>query len=196
MAMTGTARRPPIVTAVGRSALLITDMITAYDFEDADAVAEHAPGPVQRIAELVASARQDGTLVVYVNDNYGNWNADRDDLLQHALEGAHPELVEPIQPEHELPFVWKPRHSAFYETSLNYLLRQHDVERLTLTGQVTEQCILYTALDAYIRHFEIVVPADAVVPIHPHLADAALEMMRVNMRAETPATGDLLASTA
>jgi nicotinamidase-related amidase len=179
------------VAAVSRSALLVTDMITAYDFEDAEAVAEHAPGPVERIAELVARAGDEDTLVVFVNDNYGNWNGSRDDVLERALDGAHPELVEPIRPEHGHPFVWKPRHSAFYETSLNYLLRQHDVERVVLTGQVAEQCILYTALDAYIRHFEIVVPADAVVPIHPHLADAALEMMRVNMRAETPAASEV-----
>ena len=87
--------------------------------------------------------------------------------------------------------IWKPRHSAFYETALGYLLGSHDIERVVLTGQVTEQCILYSALDAYIRHLDIVVPEDAVVPIHPHLADAALEMVRRNMRAETPAAGDV-----
>jgi nicotinamidase-related amidase len=179
------------VAAVSRTALLVTDMITAYDFKDAEAVADHAQGPVERIAELIARARAQDMLVVYVNDNYGNWNGSRDDLLKHAASGAHPELVDPIQPEHEVAFVWKPRHSAFYETSLNYLLRQHDVERIILTGQVAEQCILYSALDAYIRHFQIIVPADAVVPLHPHLAEAALEMMRVNMRAQTPPTNAL-----
>src|SRR5689334_24713878 len=54
----------------------------------------------------------------------------------------------------ELPFVVKARHSIFYETQLEYLLRQEEIERIVLTGQVTEQCILYSALDAYVRHFE------------------------------------------
>jgi nicotinamidase-related amidase len=107
------------------------------------------------------------------------------------LHGEHRELVEPIQPQHEYPFIRKPRHSAFYETALGYLLSSHDIKRVVLTGQVTEQCILYSALDAYIRHLDLVVPEDAVAPIHPHLADAALEMVRRNMRGQTPAADDV-----
>jgi nicotinamidase-related amidase len=59
-----------------------------------------------------------------------------------------------------------------------------------LIGQVTEQCILYSALDAYIRHHDVVVPRDAVAHIHEHLADAALELMEINMDAEVCATDD------
>ena len=59
-----------------------------------------------------------------------------------------------------------------------------------LVGQVTEQCILYSALDAYVRRFSVAVPHDAVAGIHPDLADAALRMMKRNMRADiTPAHG-------
>jgi nicotinamidase-related amidase len=125
------------------------------------------------------------------HDNYGDWDATRDDLLWRALHGEHPELVDPIQPQHEYPSIWKPRHSAFYETALGYLLSSHDIKRVVLTGQVTEQCIHYSALDAYIRHLDVVVPEDAVVAIHPHLAHAALEMVRRNMRGQTPAADDV-----
>ena len=52
-----------------------------------------------------------------------------------------------------------------------------------LVGQVTEQCILYSALDAYVRHFEVVVPSNAVAHIHADLARAALRMMETNMDA-------------
>ena len=55
--------------------------------------------------------------------------------------------------------------------------------RLILIGQVTEQCILYSALDAYVRHYEIVVPSNAVAHIHHDLAGAALRMMQLNMSA-------------
>ena len=58
------------------------------------------------------------------------------------------------------------------------------MERLLLTGQVTEQCILYSALDAYVRHFSVSVVTDAVAHIDPELAQAALRMMETNMRAE------------
>jgi nicotinamidase-related amidase len=78
----------------------------------------------------------------------------------------------------------KARHTIFYMTPLGYLPWQREVERLVLIGQVTEQCILYSALDAYVRHYEVTVPIDGVAHIHETLADAALGMMQRNMDAE------------
>jgi nicotinamidase-related amidase len=80
--------------------------------------------------------------------------------------------------------VVKARHSVFYETPLGYLLRQEEIGRIVLTGQVTEQCIMYSALDAYIRHLDVAVATDAVAHIHEDLAQAALKMMQRNMAAE------------
>ncbi|SCE49443.1 Isochorismatase family protein [Streptomyces sp. OspMP-M43] len=82
----------------------------------------------------------------------------------------------------------KARHSIFYETPLSYLLSQIGVDRVILCGQVTEQCILYSALDAHIRHVNVTIPEDAVAHIHSDLAKAALLMMERNMQATiTPA---------
>ena len=100
--------------------------------------------------------------IVYVNDIFGDWTLSRHELVERALEGRHPDLVDPIVPRDHVPFMTKGRHSIFYETQLEYLLRQSDVDRILLTGQVTEQCILYSALDAYVRHFQVGVVTDAV----------------------------------
>ena len=81
-------------------------------------------------------------------------------------------------------FVQKVRHSAFYESSLNHLLNIKDIETVVLAGQVTEQCILYTALDAYIRGFDIRVVREACAPLDDELGDAALKMMERNMSAD------------
>ena len=59
-----------------------------------------------------------------------------------------------------------------------------------LVGQVTEQCVLYSALDAHIRHLRVCVPRDAVAHIHPDLADAALRMMELNMDADVVDSSD------
>src|SRR5689334_25181244 len=91
----------------------------------------------------------------------------------------------------ELPTVRKARHSLSYETQLAYLLRQEEIERIVLTGQVTEQCILYSALDAYVRHFSVVVPEDAVAHIHADLAEAAVRMMERNMNAEIESASEI-----
>lgn len=91
--------------------------------------------------------------------------------------------MEPLLPDGDSLFVVKARHSIFYETPLTYLLSQLDVSRVVLCGQVTEQCVLYSALDAHIRHLAVTVADDAVAHIHQDLARAALRMMERNMDA-------------
>jgi nicotinamidase-related amidase len=174
-------------------ALIVTDMLNRYEHEDAEPLLDSVETIVPRLRELIAEARERDLLVAYVNDNHGDWTAGRDELAEAAMNGAAPSLVEPLLPPPDLPFIVKARHSVFYGTQLEYMLRQHDVTRLVLTGQVTEQCILYSALDAYVRHFEVVVPPEAVAHIHPDLADAALKMMQINMRAHTPSCDEALA---
>src|SRR5437588_5147899 len=173
------------------SALLVIDMINAYDHPDAGALTRSVEETLPTMVSLVERAAAEDVLTIYVNDNFGAWTSSREDLVEHALEGRYRALIEPIAPKPETSFVVKARHSAFYETPLEYLLRQEEIERLVLIGQVTEQCILYSALDAYIRHFEVAVPSDAVAHIHADLAQSALKMMEVNMSATVCAVADI-----
>lgn len=174
------------------AALVVVDMLNRYDHEDAEPLKESARAVVPTIARLVAQAREGAAHMVYVNDNHGNWGAGRRALAEWALEGAEPELVRPIVPQSGTPFLVKARHSIFYATQLEYMLRQQGVDHVVLAGQVTEQCILYSALDAYIRHFRVTIPRDAVAHIRSDLADAALEMMASNMRADIVDAGAAL----
>jgi nicotinamidase-related amidase len=170
---------------VSDTAVLVIDMLNTYRHEDAEKLASSVADIVEPLAGLIARARQrDDVDLIYVNDNYGDFTANRDDLVRQALDGERPDLVKPIVPEDSVRFLQKVRHSAFYATSLAYLLNQLDTERVILTGQVTEQCILYTALDAYVRHFGVIVPHDAVAHIDADLGKAALRMMEENMRAD------------
>src|SRR5687768_10368523 len=159
-------------------------MINAYDFPDAEKVVPSATEALPAIQRLIEEAPENDMPVIYVNDNFGHWRSQRDELVEQSLDGEHRDLVEPIKPSDDALFVVKARHSIFYQTPLEYLLNQEDVGNLILTGQVTEQCILYSALDAYIRHFDVRVPPDAVAHIHQDLAEAALTMMERNMSAD------------
>jgi nicotinamidase-related amidase len=105
------------------------------------------------------------------------------------MEGRRPDLVEPLLPPEKASFVIKARHTIFYMTPLECLLAQRDIDHLILAGQVTEQCILCSALDAYVRHLRVTVPRDGVAHID-ELAGAALKMMERNMRAELAACAD------
>jgi nicotinamidase-related amidase len=166
------------------TAIVIIDMLNPYDHEHADQLAGHVAGIIDPLRELISAAEDADAELVYVNDNYGDFAATRDDIVRAALDGRHPELVEPILPPDGVDFLQKVRHSGFYSTALDHLLRQRGITTLVLAGQVTEQCILYTALDAYVRQFSIRVPRDAVAPVDPSLGEAALDMMERNMRVE------------
>src|SRR3712207_1200128 len=162
------------------SALVVIDMLNTYEFDDGDRLAESAKATIPNIRTLLERAIDEDVPVIYVNDNYGDWNSSADELLQAGLEGDHPELVEPLRPPEDASFVIKAKHTIFYGTPLEYLLQQEEIGRLVMVGQVTEQCILYSALDAHVRDIEVAVPADAVVPIYEELAGAALQMMERN----------------
>ncbi|WP_141582533.1 cysteine hydrolase family protein [Actinomadura sp. WMMA1423] len=167
------------------SALIVIDMLNPFEHADADALIESVEEVVDPLRSLLDEARRrDDVRVLYVNDNYGDFSADRKDLVDRARKGRRPDLVEPILPLPTCGFMSKVRHSAFYGTALEYLLSREKVERVVLTGQVTEQCILYSALDAYVRHFQLKVVRDAVAHIDADLGAAALRMMESNMRAE------------
>jgi nicotinamidase-related amidase len=174
-----------------RTALLVVDMLNTYEHDDGDKLAASVREALPRMTELIERARADDVALVYVNDNYGDWNSSSQELAERALTGRHRELVEPLLPRPDDGFVIKARHSVFYSTPLEYLLQSLDVGRIVLSGQATEQCILYSALDGYVRHFEVAVPRDAVAHIHPHLAEAAFEMMERNMHAEICAAHEL-----
>jgi nicotinamidase-related amidase len=174
-----------------KTALVVVDMLNSYEHDDAEQLTKSVETIVDPLADLIARADDDDTEIIYVNDNYGDWNSSQEELAQRAMDGARPDLVEPLLAPDSADFVIKARHTIFYMTPLEYLLGQKDIDRVILTGQVTEQCILYSALDAYVRHFEVVVPRDGVAHIHENLATAALEMMERNMGAEITSCAEL-----
>ena len=175
----------------GSTALLVVDMLNPYEHPEADRLAGRVADALPGVQALLLRAGERELPVVYVNDNYGDWNCSSEELAKQAMEGAHPELVEPVLPGDGRSLVVKARHSTFYETPLEYLLDQLGVSRLVFSGQVTEQCILYSALDAYVRHFDVVVATDAVAAIYDDLGDAALRMMERNMGADLTRAEDV-----
>jgi nicotinamidase-related amidase len=175
------------------TAVVVVDMMNSYQHPDAEVLIPNVGKIIDPLADLVRRARQsDEVDLIYVNDNYGDFSAEFSDLVESACHGERPDLVEPIVPAEGSRLLTKVRHSAFYSTALAYLLNRLETQRLILTGQVTEQCILYTALDSYVRHFQVVIPTDSVAGIDDELGAAALKMMERNMSAELTTAADCL----
>jgi nicotinamidase-related amidase len=176
---------------VPKNALIVVDMVQTYDFSDGDKLAANAEKMLPALKRALEKAREAGALIIYVNDSFGDWSTDRQRLVAQASQGDHAHLVEEIAPDEDVLFVLKARHSIFFQTPLDYILDDNEIEHLVLVGQATEQCILYSALDAHIRHRPISVPKDAVAHIHDDLAEASLRMMEINMDATVCTVDDL-----
>lgn len=147
------------------TALLILDLVSEFTFPDARRILEGARRPAMAIANLKARARRAAVPVIYVNDTAGKWESDPRDFLQRCLRptARGREVVELIKPQlADDYFMFKPKHSAFFGTPLEFLLEQLGVRRLVLTGVTSHQCVLFTAMDAHVREYELIVPADCV----------------------------------
>jgi nicotinamidase-related amidase len=150
-------------------ALLLIDVLNDLEFEGGEALLGHALPAARGIAALKRRAREAGVPVIYVNDNFGRWRSDLNRVLTHCLEdGVRGEpLARLLRPDEDDYFVLKPKHSGFFSTSLDTLLAYLKVKTLVLTGLTTNVCVLFTANDAYMRDFHLVVPADCVAAIDP-----------------------------
>jgi nicotinamidase-related amidase len=90
-----------------------------------------------------------------------------------------------LHPEDDDYFVLKPKHSGFYATPLELLLNVLEARRVIITGVAGNNCVLYTAADAYMRNFDLAVPADCILSIDPDSNRAALDQMSETLKADT-----------
>jgi nicotinamidase-related amidase len=160
-----------------RVALLIIDMINAFDFAGAETMLPRALAAARATAALKRRARQAGVPVVYVNDNFGRWRSDFHDVLEHCLRSPGRDIAALLKPQPDDYFVLKPKHSGFQYTTLDVLLDHLGCETLVLTGVAGNFCVLFTAHDAYMRDFRLVVPGDCIASATQADDRAALEHM-------------------
>jgi nicotinamidase-related amidase len=174
-------------------ALILVDVINPMDFPEADRLLRHAVPAAGRLAELKRRAREAGVPVVYANDNFGRWRSDLSAVVERCLEPGckgRP-VAERLLPEPADYFVLKPKHSAFFSTTLDTLLRYLGTRTLVLGGFAADICVLFTADDAYMRDLRLLIPADGVASNEAEDRDAALALMRRVLKAQTPPAADI-----
>lgn len=176
--MSGPARPRFDGTPLQRSptVLLMVDWINPFNDPDAAALAAPARAAARRVAGLRRRFARDGAQVIYANDNYGVWRSDFRRLVSECRSagGASRAIARLLAPRRDDVAVVKARHSAFYETPLQLLLQQLKARELIITGVSTEWCVLFTAMDAYIRGYKLRVPADCSASARPERHAAAI----------------------
>jgi nicotinamidase-related amidase len=173
-----------------RTALLLIDFMNPLDFSGGKALARTAVRAATNAAALKRTLARRGAL--YCNDNFGHWDSDFAAVVQHcrSLGGASARMADMLAPDRRDRSILKPRHSAFFGTPLEFLLDELRIRRLVLTGIAADNCIMFTAHDAYLRKYELWVPADCVASQRDTWRrDALAHMARVMKADVTPARG-------
>jgi nicotinamidase-related amidase len=173
--------------------LLIVDMINDLEFPGGDLLAAQIMPVAERIRALRQRAKALGIPALYVNDNFGRWQSDLRAVLTHCLEDdvrGRP-MVEQLVPDDDDYFVLKPKHSGFYSTTLETLLSYLKATTLIITGIAGNSCVLFTANDAFMRDYHLLVPSDCVASIDPADNAYALRQMRDVLGADTTPSTDL-----
>jgi nicotinamidase-related amidase len=167
-------------------ALLLIDVINDLEFDEGDQLLRFAAPMADRLSALKRRAREANVPVIYVNDNFGRWRSDFQAQVDHCLnDGVRGRaLVERLRPEEDDYFVLKPKHSGFFSTTLDILLDYLQVDAVVLTGLAANICVLFTANDAYMRDFRLLVPADCVASNTEEDNRYALEQMRTVLKAD------------
>ncbi len=174
-------------------ALLLIDVINAMEFEGSAALVRQALPMARRIRELKGRARAAGIPAIYVNDNFGRWQSDFTRVIAHCREAteAGRTMVELLHPDEDDYFILKPKHSGFFSTTLDTLLEYLGVKTLILTGLAGNICVLFTANDAYMRDFHLVIPEDCTASNTAEENEYALRQARTIFKADTTPSADL-----
>lgn len=167
--------------------LLLIDVINDFEFDGGEQLLEQALPVGRNIARLKQKATEIGIPSIYVNDNFGKWQSDFRKIVSHCREDnvRGKPFVELLLPNDEDYFVLKPKHSGFYSTTLDLLLKHLTATNLILTGIAGNNCVLFTANDAYMRDFKLFVPSDCTVSIDPKDNEYALRQMKEVLKAHT-----------
>ena len=189
--MNDAVTRKPISIPVTGTALLLIDVINDLAFEGSATLVAQAESMASRLAAFKRCATAAGVPSIYINDNFGQWRSDFRQTVAHCTARSSPgrRVSMRLRPSPGDYFVLKPKHSGFYDTTLETLLRDLKITRTIVTGVAGNICVLFTANDAYMRGMRIIAPADCIVSNTAADNDHALRQIKTVLK------GDIAVST-
>ena len=167
-------------------AIVLIDVINDLEFPEGDQLLETALSAARNIKRLKERAREAKVPIIYVNDNFGRWRSDFKKIVDRCLHGdvrGRP-IAELLVPDEDDYFVLKPKHSGFFSTTLDLLLEYLGVRTLIVAGFAGNNCVLFTANDAYMRDYHLIIPADCTASNTPDDNENALQQMQQVLKAD------------
>ena len=169
---------------VAGTALLLIDVVNDLAFDGSGPLVAQAESMAAPLAQLKRRATAAGVPTIYINDNFGQWRSDFRRTVAHCTARSSPghRVSRRLRPTAHDYFVLKPKHSGFFDTTLDTLLETLGVRRVILTGIAGNICVLFTANDAYMRDYNIFAPADCIVSITATDNDHALRQIEIVLK--------------
>jgi nicotinamidase-related amidase len=174
----------PVAVPAARTALLLIDVINDLAFDGSEALVAQAQSMATPLAELKRRATAAGMPTIYINDNFGQWRSDFKRTVAHCTARSSPgrRVSRRLRPTARDYFVLKPKHSGFFDTTLDSLLESLRIRRVIITGIAGNICVLFTANDAYMRGYKIFAPADCIVSNTAADNDHALRQIKTVLK--------------
>ena len=173
--------------------MLLVDVINDMAFDGSESLVRLAEPMAHRLQALKRRARAAGLPTLYINDNFGKWRSDFRTLVEHCLNDDVPgrAVARLLKPDDEDYFVLKPKQSAFFGTTLDTLLRSLGITTVILTGIAGDNCVLFSANDAYLRDLKLFIPSDCVASNTEEENDYALKLMQKVVKADIRPSAEL-----
>jgi nicotinamidase/pyrazinamidase len=169
----------------GGEALIVIDMLNDFVLPGAPLEVPAARNIVPAIKRKLGDARARGTPVIYVCDAHAQDDKEFKAWPPHGVRGSEgAKVIADLEPQPGDLIVEKTTYSAFYDTDLERILKDKGIKHLTLLGILTNICILYAAMEAVIRGFEVQVPKDCVASLSAEDDEFSLGQMDKVLKVE------------
>jgi ureidoacrylate peracid hydrolase len=146
--------------------------------------------PIPTIKQLADFFRSKGKEVVYI---YTAWAADYSDVaiplkkmhekakasgcLVEGSWGAR--IIDELTPQKTDHVVLKKAYGAFFQTSLDRVLRNLNIKTLVMTGVATNFCVETTTREAVAYGYEVIFVSDATATFDPEGHQATLKVINM-----------------
>lgn len=172
---------------MAREALIIIDMLNDFVLDGAPLEVPDTRKIIPVIKKEIEKARAENNPVIYICDSHEPDDKEfrRFGWPAHAVKGTEgAKVIKEIEPIKDDIIIEKTTYSGFYNTALDETLRSLGIDTIRITGCVTHICVMFTASDATLRGYNVIVLKDGVAGLNPEDHEAALRIMKNVMGAK------------
>ncbi len=160
-------------------ALIIVDMI--HEFVDGKFGSERARKAVPKIKELIDFGRKNSWPIIYAKDSHEENDPELKIWGKHAMKGSYAsEIVDEIKPGIDDMIIEKRTYDAFFNTDLEKILLEKNIQKLIVSGVSTDICVMHTVAHAFFAGFETYVVEECTDSIKPKNKEFGLKYMMYN----------------